>query len=304
MTRLALPALTLFLSAAVFAQPEKNPPVPAPAPAAATPAPAPIPAEAKAIFDRAIAAYRGARSYKETVDTRAVQKFTGMPQGAIPEAPTNTATLKWAGPARFAYTTQSASIYRDGDLLTVYIPGIYAYTQGPVGEADATTAAAVGMLEKSTVPQLLTGKLAGQVFPGVTSVKAVKPEEFEGKKGKRVFAVGESPIPFIDGPLDLSIWFADDTGLIGQTVYDLTPIMQQRIDNTPAEPVEQGKPAPAKPKAEKVTITLSWRNVALNPELPPATFVFTPRPADKKVKSFDAVGTEPAAPAPAGPDRK
>ncbi|MDP1662866.1 MAG: hypothetical protein Q8L55_13205, partial [Phycisphaerales bacterium] len=90
--------------------PPATPPATAPANPPAVPGPAPAPPavivpktgaiipEAQAVFDRAIATYKGAKSYNETVVVTLSQRATGLPEGSDPPAgQASTTKFHWAG---------------------------------------------------------------------------------------------------------------------------------------------------------------------------------------------------------------
>ncbi|HZW06923.1 MAG TPA: hypothetical protein VFF65_07345 [Phycisphaerales bacterium] len=283
----------LLLTLAILLSTQPAPSTPSPTqPTRPTPAPA-ISTEAQALFDRATAAYRAARSYSEAVTTTVRQRASGLPKGAEPPAlQSSTTRFAWAGSDRFSFDTRESTLFRDGGQSTIYIKALGLYTQRPTTDEDRLLFAAT--TDASPTFQALTAPKPGHPFGRFATATTVLPEVLQGVKGKRVTGTGLPPIPQIATPVPATALFADDTGLVMQMTWDVKEAMQKQFDL-----VRPGSADAARITVEESTITVDWTEARINPEAPPPAF--KPAPGDKRVESLTAL---PGLAAPAPEPRK
>ncbi|HYD02534.1 MAG TPA: redoxin domain-containing protein [Phycisphaerales bacterium] len=258
------------------------PPAPPP-PAAVNPKPGDIAPEAQAIFDRAIAVYRGAKFYRESVTTVLHQQVAGLPKDAEPPADqASTTAFIYAAPDRFAFDTRDFGLYRDGKQSTILVKVLGEYTQRETTPDDQRVFA--NMVDVHPVYQALTAGEPGKTIGRFATAATVTPETVRGVKGKRISGTGLPPLPGFEVLSPVSMFFADDTGLLLQAVYDLKAIQQSRVDQS----LRQTGNA-ARVLIEEFSITSDWTEAKVETEVPgdTASLVFKPGPRDKKVADFN-----------------
>lgn len=277
-------ALALLLaSVATVLVPTRAHAQPAPTPAASQPA-AKIPADAQAVFDRAVAAYRGAKGYSERLQTTMRQKATGLAKDAEPPSDQALTTrFVWADKDHFTFQTRDIAVYQNGMEATVYVRALGQYTQRQRSKAD--DAVFDNMCQTHPVYTALTAGEAGKPFARFVTVEKVAAEELNGRKGKRVTGTGLPPLPGFELAVPYSMWFADDTGLLGQAVYDMKSVMQAQLDRgrEALPPQERGE----RPVIEQFLITCDWLEAKVSDQPPAESAVtFKPSPRDSKVEEF------------------
>lgn len=290
-------ALLLITTQAIAQPPAPADPVPAPPTSPASPAePAPAPPaaiipEAQAVFDRAIAAYRGAKSYSESVLVTLSQAASGLPEGSEP--PVNQASstrFHWAGADRYTFSTRDIALYRNGKQATVSVKVLGEYTQREFQDADKGFFN--NMVELSPTYQAITSAEPGHSIGRAVTVTKVVAEELNGIKGKRLIGTGYPPLPGFELVSPVTLFFADDTGLLRQATYDLKAIMQSQIDRSRA--MNPGSPAIT---LDTFSITTDWTEAVIDADplgLDPA-LTFTPGPPDRKVDEFNTADGENSA---------
>lgn len=270
--------------------PGEHRPAPAP-PAVIVPKPGAIIPEAQAVFDRAIAAYRGAKSYSESVLVTLSQAASGLPEGTEP--PVNQASstrFHWAGADHFTFSTRDIALYRNGKQATVSVKVLGEYTQRDFQDADKGFFN--NMVELSPTYQAITSAEPGHSIGRAVSITKVVAEELNGIKGKRLIGTGYPPLPGFELVSPITLFFADDTGLLRQATYDLKAIMQSQIDRSRA--MSPGSPAVT---LDKFSITTDWTEAAIDTDplgIDPA-LTFTPGPSDHKVDDFNTADGEDSA---------
>ncbi len=279
-----LPAMAMMMLAGMAgvadAQNQGKPPAPTPPPAAASAAaaaqPAAVPAnpaEAKVVLDKARAAYKAANTYQDRVKLKFQLKAKDADGNEQNQEETEELTFVFAGPKKFALTHSTFRVHSDGTTQTAYLKPQSEYVQAPAEEAlmDEVTAGPLGALAMVHVPASLKMSPAKfeKDFPLLSEVIGVKAEEREGKSGKRVWGKGELPGMVTEEKLAITMWFADDSGLLGEVVIDVKAMMDPQL------------------VIEQATATVSFADIEVNAEIPADKLVFKPADGDKKVKSFD-----------------
>lgn len=297
--------LAIFLAAPCCAQPSTPAPGPSPAPAPTAPTPQPavtppaapaesaakpaaITPEAQAILDRAAAAYRNAKAYRETVVNTLRQKASNLIAGTEPPADqASTTSFTWGGPERFVFDTREMSLFQNAKETTIVVKGLGEYTQREDHADDKPVFA--NLVEPSLTYLALSGKNGTPGTPPfgrMVTAATVKADELRGIKGKRITGTAPSPLLMFPAPVPVTMFFADDTGLLMQVTYDLKGAMQALL-NTNADATRT--PADKRAVIEQYHITSDWTEAKVDstPSIPADTLAFKPAPADRKVDAFN-----------------
>jgi peroxiredoxin len=275
---------TLLLAAQALAQPA-SPASPAPAAPAVVAAPksGDVIPEAQSIFDRAISAYRGAKTYRETVQTTLVQKVSGVPKDAEPPVnQASTTSFFWAGPDRYAFDARDFALFRDGPQATILVKALGEYVQRPPTDEDKRVFGST--VDTNPVFQALASGEAGKTIGRFATVSRVVAEEVGGVKGKRLFGTGLPPLPGYEILCPVTMFFADDTGLLTHATYDLKAIMQGQVDKA-----RVGNPRAPMVTIDEFSITNLWTDAKLDADTDRITerLTFKPAPGDTKVNEFN-----------------
>ncbi|MEW6249574.1 MAG: redoxin domain-containing protein [Planctomycetota bacterium] len=326
----ALTAAVILLAWSAFAQqqpPNLPPPIPRgepkrPAgepgqPAAQVDRPATAPAAGQAgdkraleIVSAALEKYRSAKSYQDRFELRL--DFRGVTDAGKPveenEVQTS-GTLHYAGPNRVALVTPAYSVYSNGKKLWLYNDDVRQFIERPAGERfDYDKARSeVGALDPPH-PVLYVLHFARQgfaeLFPRVSGLKVVGKEERGGRPGWRlagsVDPQGTALVPpgmEMEGVLlPLTLWFDEQTGLLGEAALDLTEPHRRDLAAAQKEaPADRRSAADEVREVKSAVATLQLDEVKLDAEIPAATFEFEPGADAAEVDEFRAV-TLPAKP--------
>ena len=196
-------------------------------------------AEAKAVLDRAAAAYHGLKSYQDVTEVETVFTLTGA-DGESMRMPSRKMTrFAYAGPRRFTLRGDIAAAYGyDNTFINQIRTGrdekgqpteekevIKLEADGPVDWADA-----MGNLAQMITPTpgqalLMTGPSAGlDLF---LEADKVEPGDLDERPGVWVSGKGVCPYTF-GGPgggqdvTPIRAWFSDKTGLLREVQYDIS----------------------------------------------------------------------------------
>ncbi|MBY0309410.1 MAG: peroxiredoxin family protein [Phycisphaerales bacterium] len=304
-------ALTLLLASAALAQspaqpvPPASPNPPAPAfrrPVVIAPKPGDIAPQAQAVLERATAAYRACKTYRETVLTRLEQRVSGIAKDAEPPADQASQTsLVWAGPDRFTFDNRDFSLYRNGAEAAILVKSLGQYVQRPPNDEDKGVFG--NMVDLHPVYQALIGATDGagaagtppkpdkSPFGRLLTAQEARPEELRSVKGKRVVGSGLPPLPGMSTAVPVTMFFADDTGLLMQATYDMRAAMQAQYDRSYSDMKAAGQQTGPKATIQRFVITQDWTSAKADPTGDDAVndgaTNFTPRPGDVKVDQFN-----------------
>lgn len=245
----------------------------APTPAAPS-APAASP-EARAVIDRARAAYRAARTYQDKVTLRFEMRAKDADGNDRNEDDTEEMTFAFDRPGKFLFRHSDFAIYSDGAAQTGHSTDTGRYVQKPTtdGLVDEVRMNDIDLICAVHIPAslLISPTRFEREFPLFTEFTDVKPEALNGKPGKRISGKGSLPgMPF-EAPIAMTMWFADSDGMLGELTMDLKPIYDM-MDETLT--------------IERATGTISFTNPVIGAPIPPETFVFKPGAADIRVETL------------------
>lgn len=245
---------------------------------AGAPAAAAVPPEAKAVFDKARAAYKDLKTYQDKVTLKFEMRAKTVGGEDQNQDDQEEMTFAFGGAKRFTMDHKDFGVYSDGTTQTAHLKFLNQYIQKPSGDGlmDEAKVGPIGILGSLHVPAALLVQPAKYTkdFPLLATVESVKAEERDGHAGKRVQGKGELPEMPFGAPIPISIWFADDTGLVGEVTMDLKPAYSDMMSD--------------QLKVEKAMGTITFTGLKSNEEIPAEKFVFTPGEGDKKVDSFGA----------------
>ncbi|MFT3683794.1 MAG: redoxin domain-containing protein [Phycisphaerales bacterium] len=258
--------------------------------------------DVQAVLERATAAYHGCKTYREVVLTSLQQRVSGIDKETQPPVDQASQTsMAWAGPEKFAFDNRDFSLFRNGKEATIVVKSIGEYVQREPGAEDRAVFA--NMVDMHPVYQTLVGNSDGAgsggepVKPGkgafgrLLSAKDVRAEELRGVKGKRVSGMGLAPLAQFTRPVPVTLFFAEDTGLLVQATYDLKAVMQARYDRAYADMQASGEPAGAKATIERFVITSDWTVAKLDPaggdEITDGALTLKPSKGETKVEQFN-----------------
>ena len=243
----------------------------------------------KAIIDRALVKYRALKTYQDKASVRfeiVAKKADGEDAGQLSE---QSAELAFAKPNRIAFSSQSFSVYSDGEHLWTYMPLLEQYIERPVPQTlsrlDVSRIPLAFMIDSHPVALMLTQPEDdfSQLFPSVQELKGVVAETRKGEPGHRVLGTLTTGGSDTNQPVQIvSFWFSDVSGLLREMRVDFTEFYRHSLANSPMND-EDNKP----PKIEKAEVVLSLDDVVLDADVPAKRFTFKPESDSKKVAKFD-----------------
>lgn len=244
--------------------------------------------EAQAVLDRAVKALNELRSYSD--ETKLSFFLKGTEDGK-PMEESQDMTIKFAFQREGNFhmsNMMGTTMYSDGKTITHESGMLRQYIQqpftptpdwnalgGPMGAESLFFHPVAGALLSGTIGKAEQIKM----FDSLTGVKA---EKRDGRDGRVVTGKGTlpgMPLPFPE-KLDISAWFDDATGLLGEVVVDLTPAMKRMI----AMASMMGDEAKTEIETAKITLAI---NASVNADIPASTFAYTPGEGFKKVDKFE-----------------
>jgi thiol-disulfide isomerase/thioredoxin len=284
-----LPAVVMMLAGTtglVHAQ-ETKPVPPSPSPSAPPPATAVLaqpsaeapanPAAAKAVLDKARASYKALKSYQDTAKLKFEMRAKDPEGNDMNQDDSEELTFVFAGARKFVLSHNDFAVYSDGKTQTAHLEMQSQYVQRDAEDAimDEAANGPVGVLAAVHAPAnlMISPAKFEKEFPLLADATHVKAEEVGGKPGKRVSGKGELPGMPTEEKIPMTIWFADDTGLMGEVTIDLKPTYAAMM----------GPEA----KLEKAQATITFSDIQINSDVPAEKYTFKASETDKKVKSFD-----------------
>jgi peroxiredoxin len=235
-----------------------------------------LPPEAKVVFDKARASYKDVKTYQDKVTLKFEMRAKNGAGEDQNQDDSEEMTFFYGGPKRFAMEHKDFAVVSDGTNQTAHLKFMSQYIQKPAGEGlmDEAKVGPIGILGSLHVPAALLvqpAKYAKQ-FPLLNEITSVKAEERGGKAGTRVSGKGELPEMPFGAAVPMTIWFAGDTGLVGEVTMDLKPAYEDMMA--------------ADLKIEKAMGTISFTGIETNGDIAAEKFVFSPGADDKKVDAF------------------
>jgi peroxiredoxin len=306
---LGLAASTLFALHSV--QPRKDAPASSPSPASAPSAPAPappdqppakgIPEEARRVLDRAIRAYRQHPTYQDELEQTFELKAKTRSGEDADQTSDQRARFWFERPGRFRLEDDNSTIVSDGRIVWHALSSLGQYTENPapdwrqLAEGDETDGDA-GAVFQHPVASLLLRDPAGadDYFRTKVAIVSVVSEPLDGEPGTRLTCTTRDA-RLNDETITLSFWFSDRTGLLGQSVADMTeayrvmmaPMADMHADD---EDDENAFAAAIPARIQSAVWMTRIRNARLGEPIPAERFTFTPDASDRKVDQFEHGG--------------
>ncbi len=248
---------------------------------------------ARAVIDAALEKYRGAKSYQDKVTLHSERIAQDRNQEDLSQIEDFMATLRFAAPNRVALRTDDYAVHSDGKRYWNSVPMLEQYT-----ETEAPARLSHEDLVRSMPAQpfphpilyvlLERDRKFDELFPDVQGFTAVEREQRDGRAGTRIRGLTrgifgpEAVVPF-------SLWFDEQTGLLGEVRLELLDVLKQALGLT-EDATEEEKALsdqPGMPKTiSRAFMTLSLADVKLDAEIPTDQFTFVPASTDKKVDRF------------------
>lgn len=241
-------------------------------------------AEARAVLDRARAAYEGARTYRDT----AIVRHEMTPAGGDGDAQINEVETEFlfSRPCSIVLRNEFGGVYCDGARLWVHNARTGEYTESAAPGAIDLRELDRALPSVHLASHPLAGALAGGdrlpalLSPDVHELTGTAPAWLDSEPGRRVWARGSGDIP-IGERSSMTLWFPDRTGLLGEIAIDLTVAHRRAAEQTCAGTDDEKRPAAT--RFERVTMTTRLRGVRLDEEIAPEAFIFEPGPNDRLV---------------------
>ncbi len=234
---------------------------------------------AVAVLDRARAAYRAARTYRDT----AVIRHEMVPRTDDEAAQSHEMSVEFlfARPASIVLRNEFGGVYCDGTRLWVHNASTGEYTESAAPPSidlrDLDPRLPSAHLASHPLALALAGDaLSVLLLPDVQALTGVTPALLDGEPGQCVGAMGQGDIP-IDKQVPIALWFSDRTGLLGGTAIDLTDAHHRAIG---AGTEDRESPAPTR---ARVTMATRLHDVRIDEAIEPDAFVFKPGPNDRLV---------------------
>jgi thiol-disulfide isomerase/thioredoxin len=243
---------------------------------AAPATPAPVSPEAAAVLNKARAAYAKLKTYQDTTKLKFEMRAKDAEGNDQNQDDSEEMAFVFAGAKKFAMTHKDFAVYSDASTQTAHLKMLSQYIQKPAqdGLIEEAKIGPIGILGSLHVPAnlLLAPVKFEKDFPLLSEITGVAAEEREGKAGKRVSGKGELPeMPFGE-TIPMTVWFADDTGLVGEVTMDLKPAYTEMTAGQMT--------------ISKATGTITFSDFKLDEEVPADAFTFKAGEGDKKVDSF------------------
>lgn len=237
-----------------------------PQPPAAAPA---VPTEVRQIVERSVKLYETAQSYEDTVVISTEIKAE-MPLDLPPSAST---TLAFVRPDKLAMTTPQYSVVTDGrrlwESMDVWMEYVEAESPKPLKLTELALSR-FGFFRESKHPLLglllESDRSSLDFLTDKAQLTSVRAESLDGVPGKRI--VGSLTDK---KDVTVEVWFDDQTGLIGEVVYDHT------------KPAQTGAPTL---KITQAVQRMRFKGARVNQPIPDSRFTFQPSPHLDKVSAF------------------
>lgn len=247
-----------------------------PAPVASTS----ISPEAKALMDAARIAYKTLKTYQDKVKLTFDMEAKDAEGANQNQKDVEEMSFLYSGARKFAVKHKDFAVVSDGETQTVHLAFLNQYLQRPArdGLLDEARLGPLGILSELHIPSvlLLTSAESKPAFPLLSEVTEVKAETRNNVAGKRIIGTGALPNMPFDAGLPMTMWFADDTGLIGEVTFDLKSAYTEMTSGERT--------------IEKAMGTVAFDEIKVNAEIPAESYTFKPSEDDRKVESFEMDG--------------
>lgn len=239
----------------------------------------PVSPEAKAVFEKARAAYKALKTYQDKTALKFEMKAKTPDGQDQNQDDSEEIKFVYAGAQKYAMTHKDFGLFADGATRVLQFKPTSEYMQRPIAEefSEEEMIGPIGMFSAIHAPSaVLLNTKADAAFPLLVEATTVTPEERNGKAGKRVSGSGKLPGMPIDAPVPMTIWFDDSTSLIGELTFDLKPLYTKMVGDQMT--------------VDKALATVGFGDVEVNADVSAAQYAFTPGAADKKVDQFGMGG--------------
>lgn len=292
-----LAAVLISVAAARATEPQSQPATKPAAQPTSAPSNPEAHQKAKAVVEAALAKYRAAKTYQDKLEARTDFVATDKEGKDLGQSDEFAATLFFAAPNRVVLDAEDYSIHCDGKKLWLFAGALDQYTEKPAPERiDYAALAEQIMVDDPPHPLLFVlsqpDKKFEELFPMVREFTGVTREERDGRPGQRIaglFDATDTPFGFGSELVPFTLWFDEKSGLLGELKIDVTAAVRKGLGLTgekkeaPEEAEEPGQPH----KVDRADVTIAFKDVKLDAEIPADRFEFTPDRSTKKVAEFD-----------------
>lgn len=253
---------------------------------------------AQAVVEQALAKYRAAKTYQDELEAHMEFVATDKDGQDVGQTDDYSVSLLFGAPNRTALVSDNISIHCDGKKLWLYAAALDQYTENPApNRLDYVALGEEVMADDPPHPLLYVltqpDKKLDELFPMIRELTGVTRAERDGKPGQRVAGLFDAAdLPFAFGPelIPFSLWFDEKTGLLGELKLDFTAAMKKALglsgNKQDAEDSEEDEPGTPR-HVERAEVTLRFKNVKLDAEIPADRFAFQPDRGTQKVAEFD-----------------
>ena len=237
--------------------------------------------EVFSVFKRAFAIYGKVKSYQDELVQEIEFEASG---GDVPAPVGSTMTLVYAKPNKVRLKTSETTIVSNGKQLAVVLDVFEQYQSDDLPKPFTLDSPGLKEFKDHFQDQHpLFGLLLAEdpspalLFNGLQRLTGIKAASLDGKPGKRVSGEAIDPnLPKSAGAVPVSVWFDDETGLIGEFTIDRTKIAPHLFRGGPGV------------RIEKLLTRSIIKNARVDASTPDDAFSFKPDKWYERVKEFYA----------------